>query len=89
MDLDPLLVDQPLHNHDSNDDRSKDSSTHPTLPDDNRRDKDDIDNDNLNDEDDNDVIVEYSLADAHSSLLAHCPFTFLYLSSEDSTRDDP
>ena len=89
LDLDPLPVDQPLHNHDSNDDRSKDSSTHPTLPDDNRRDKNDINNDNLNDEDDDDVIVEYSLADAHSSLPADCPFTFLYLSSEDSTRDDP
>ena len=33
--------------------------------------------------------MEYSLADAHSSLPADCPFTFLYLSSEDSTRDDP
>ena len=89
LDLDPLPVDRPLHHHDSTDDRSKDSSTHPTLPDDNRRDKDDINNDNLNDEDDDDVIVEYSLADAHSSLPADCPFTFLYLSSEDSTRDDP
>ena len=65
------------------------SSTHPTLPDDNRRDKDDINNDNLNDEDEDDVIVEYSLADAHSSLPADCPFFFLYLSSEDSTREDP
>ena len=72
----------------SKDDRSKESSTHPTLSHDNRRDKDDINNDNLNDEDD-DVIVEYSLADAHSSLPADCPFTFLYLSSEDSTPDDP
>ena len=89
LDLDPLPVDRPLHHHDSTDDRSKDSSTHPTLPDDNRRDKDDINNDNLNDEDDDDVIVEYSLADAHSSLPADCPFAFLYLSSEDSTRDDP
>ena len=33
--------------------------------------------------------MEYSLADAHSSLPADCPFTFLYLSSEDSTREDP
>ena len=89
LDLDPLPVNRPLHHHDSTDDRSKDSSTYPTLPDDNRRDKDDINNDNLNDEDDDDVIVEYSLADAHSSLPADCPFTFLYLSSEDSTREDP
>ena len=89
LDLDPVPVNQPLHTHDSTDDRSRDSSTHPTLPDDNRRDKDDINNDNLNDEDDDDVIVEYSLADAHSSLPADCPFTFLYLSSEDSTCDDP
>ena len=88
LDLDALPVDQPLHHHDSTEDRSKDSSTHPTLCHDNRRDKDDINNDNLNDEDD-DVIVEYSLADAHSSLPADCPFIFLYLSSEDSTRDDP
>ena len=34
LDLDPLLVDRPLHHHDSTDDRSRDSS-HPTLPDDN------------------------------------------------------
>ena len=88
LDLDLLSVDQPLHHHDSNDDWSKDSSTHPTLSHDNRRDKDDINNDNLDDQDD-DVIVEYSLADAHSSLPADCPFTFLYLSSEDSTREDP
>ena len=89
LDLDPLLVDQPLHNHDSGGDRSKENSTHPTLTDDSRREKDDMNNDNLNDEDDDDVIVEYSLADAHSSLPADCPFTFLYLSSEDSTREDP
>ena len=89
LDLDPSPVDRPLYNHDSKDDRSRESSTHPTLPDDNRRDKDDINNDNLNDEDDDDVIVEYSLADAHSSLPADCPFTFLCLSSGDSTRDDP
>ena len=31
LDLDPLPVNQPLRNHDSTDDRSKDSSTHPTL----------------------------------------------------------
>ena len=89
LDLDPLPVDRPLYNHDSGDDRSKENSTHPTLPDDDRRDKDGFNNDNLNDEDDDDVIVEYSLADAHSSLFADCPFSFLYLSSEDSTRDDP
>ena len=88
-DLDPLPVDRPLYNHDSNDDRAKESSTHPTLPDDNRWDKGDMNNDNLNDEDDDDVIVEHSFVDAHASLLADCPFTFLYLSSEDSTRDDP
>ena len=89
LDLDPLPVDPPLHNHDSQDDKSRDSSTHPTLSHDNRRDKDDINNDNLNDEDDDDVIVECSLAVAHSSLPADCPLTFLYLSSEDSTREDP
>ena len=82
----PLPVNQPLYNHDSKDDRSKESSTHPTLANDNQRDKDDIHNDN---DDDDDVIVEHSLADAHSSLRAGCPFTFLYLSSEDSTREDP
>ena len=59
-----------------------------SLSHDNRRDKDDINNDNLDDEDDDDDIVEYSLADAHPSLPADCPFTFLYLSSEDSTRED-
>ena len=31
LDLDPLPVDRPLHTHDSTDDRSRDSSTHPTL----------------------------------------------------------
>ena len=36
LDLDPLPVDQPLCNHDSNDDRSKESSTHPTLSDDSK-----------------------------------------------------
>ena len=47
LDLDPLPVDRPLHHHDSTDDRSKDSSTHPTLSHDNRRDKDDIHNDKM------------------------------------------
>ena len=88
LDLDPLPVDRPLYKHDSDNDRSKEISTHPTLSHDNRRGRDDMNNDNLNDEDDDDVTVEYSLADAHSSLLADCLFTFLYLSSEDSTRDD-
>ena len=59
------MSDRPLYNHDSGDDRSKESSTHPTLSHDNRRDKDDIDHDNLNDEDDDDVIVEYSLMHIH------------------------
>ena len=47
-------------------------------------------NDNDDDEDDDDVIIEYSLAEADSILPADCPFpfTFLYLSSEDSTRGD-
>ena len=40
-------------------------------------------------DDDDDVIVEYSLSEACSSLPADCPFTFLYLSSEDSTRNEP
>ena len=88
LDLDPFPVDRPLYNHDSGEDRSKETSTHPT-PDDDRQDKDDINHDNLKDEDDDNVIVEHSLADAHSSLSADCPFTFLYLSSEDSTREDP
>ena len=88
LDLDPLPVDRPLYSHDSNDDRSKESSTHQTLTDDNRREKDDMNNDHLNDEDDDDNIVDHSLVDARASLLADCPFTFLYLSSEDSTRDD-
>ena len=35
------------------------------------------------------TVVEHSFTDAHASLPADCPFTFLYLSSEDSTRDDP
>ena len=48
-----------------------------------------MNNDNLDDEDDDDVSVEHSFADAHASLPADCPFTFLYLYSEDSTRDDP
>ena len=39
--------------------------------------------------DDDDVIIEHSLADAHACLPANCPFTFLYLSSEDSTSEDP
>ena len=40
------------------------------------------------DSDDDDVILEFSLSEVHSSLPAECPFTFLYLSSEDSTKDE-
>ena len=50
-------------------------------------DEDEDDTHSDNDEDD-DVIIEHSFVDAHASLPADCPFTFLYLSSEDSTRDD-
>ena len=76
LDLDPLPVDRPLYHHDSKDDRSKESSTHPTLPGDDRRDKDDIKCDDMNDEDDDDVIVERLFVNVHASLSADCPFTF-------------
>ena len=68
LDFDPLPLDtyHPLRD-DNDNDRSK-SSTRPTLSDDSRRGKNDMNNDNLNDEDDDGIIVEYSLADAHSSL---------------------
>ena len=45
---------------------------------------------NENDDDtDDDVLVEYSLGELHSPLPRDCPFTFLHLSSEDPTPDDP
>ena len=88
LGLDPLPMDSehPLYHNDDDNDRSK-SSTHPTLSDENRQSVHNIHNDS--DEDDNDVFVEHSFADAHASLPADCQFTFLYLSSEDSPCDDP
>ena len=41
------------------------------------------------DHDHDDVLVEYSLGEVHSPLPRGCPFTFLHLSSEDPTPDDP
>ena len=83
LDLDPLPLDSthPTHRHDSDNDRSR-GSTDLSPTDDNQqgRDEDDFDDD---------ALVEYSLSDAQSSLPADCPFTFLYLSSEDSSRDEP
>ena len=72
--VDPLPVDRPLYNHDSIDDRSRRALLIQLLL---------------------MTIVEakttwaMTIPNAHASLSADCPFTFLYLSSEDSTRGNP
>ena len=82
LDLDPLPSDfpqQPLdddtHNDKSND-FAKDQERN-----DRREEKSD-------DSDDDDVILEFSLSEVYSSLPAECPFTFLCLSSADSTKPE-
>ena len=82
-DHDPLPSDSPpqLHDNDAHNDKSDDFAK-----DQERNDRhEDTKND---DSDDDDVILEFFLSEVHSSLPAECPFTFLYLSSEDSTKDD-
>ena len=83
LDLDPLPSDSlhPTLRNDAHDDKSDDLAKD--------QEKNDRHEDTTNDDsDDDDVILEFSLSEVHSSLPAECPFTFLYLSSEDSTKDE-
>ena len=83
LDLDPLPSGSlhPTLRNDAHDDKSDDLAKD--------QEKNDRHEDTTNDDsDDDDVILEFSLSEVHSSLPAECPFTFLYLSSEDSTKDD-
>ena len=86
LDLDPLPSDSPpqLHDNDAHNDKSddfaKDQERSRTY-----NDRQEEEND---DSDDDDVLLEFSLSEVYSSLPDECPFTFLYLSSEDSTKDD-
>ena len=86
LDLDPLPSDSPpqLHDNDAHNDKSddfaKDQERSRTC-----NDRQEEEND---DSDDDDVLLEFSLSEVYYSLPDECLFTFLYLSSEDSTKDD-
>ena len=83
LDLDPLPSDSlhPTLRNDAHDDKSDDLAKD--------QEKNDRHEDTTNDDsDDDDVLLEFSLSEVYSSLPDECPFTFLYLSSKDSTKDD-
>ena len=86
LDLDPLPSDSPpqLHDNDAHNDKSDDFAKDQERS----RTYNDRQEEKNDDSDDDDVLLEFSLSEVHSSLPAECPFTFLSLSSEDSTKDD-
>ena len=86
LDLDPLPSDSPpqLHDNDAHNDKSDDFAKDQERS----RTYNDRQEEKNDDSDDDDVLLEFSLSEVHSSLPAECPFTFLHLSSEDSTKDD-
>ena len=83
LDLDPLPSGsiQPTLCNDTHNDESDD------LAKDQER-SDRHEDTTIDDSDDDDVILEFSLSEVYSSLPVDCPFTFLYLSSQDLTRDE-
>ena len=86
LDLDPLPLDSPpqLHDNDAHNDKSDDFSKDQERS----RTYNDRQKEENDDSDDDDVLLEFSFSEVYSSLPDECPFTFLCLSSEDSTKDE-